>query len=323
MRLQVISIAAAVALLTAVMPRCTPHSSHPIRYMLVGTWTGTGAPSGPLLRPFGIAVAPTGEIYVTDERARVVHLRPDGEVAGEFGRQGRGPGRFTDPVGIAAGSDGCVFVADYDQDRIQQFTPTGRFVRAFGSSGSSDGQLSSPSGLAIGGDGSVYAADFYNNRITQFRPDGSFARTIGHGGRLGKGALHYPTGVAFTPNGDLIVADAYNYQLQWFDASGRAICRAGYHLFFLWPRPADGERGFNVPTSVAVGGDGRLHVADSANHRIVALSARGDYAGEWRLPNAPSGVNTPEQIAMSPDGTTLYTTDLPGNRVLVLKVGSP
>ncbi len=323
MPLRVPTIAAAVGLLAAALARCGPHSSRHIDYVLVATWNGAGAPSGPLFHPFGIAVAPSGDVYVTDERARVVRFRPNGAVVGQFGSEGEAPGQFTDPVGIAVGPDGSVFVADYDQDRIEQFTADGGFVKAFGSSGSGPGQLSSPSGLAISRDGSIYAADFYNSRITQFRPDGAFARTIGHGGRLGKGALHYPTGVAFTANGDLVVADAYNYQLQWFDSSARPIRRIGYHLFFLWPRPAGSARGFNVPTSVAVSGDGWLHVADSANHRIVALSPRGEYAGEWRLPNAPAGVNTPEQIAISPDGTTLYTTDLPANRVVVLNARTP
>ena len=146
---------------------------------------------------------------------------------------------------------------------------------------------------------------------------------IGHAGRLGPGALHYPTGVAITPQRELLAADAYNYQLQWFDLDGRPLRRIGYHLFWLWPRPAALGAGFFVPTDVAVGRDGLLHVADSGNRRVVMLSADGAYVTEWRLPDAGSLVYSPEHVAASPDGSTVYATDLAGHRVLVLAVTPP
>jgi len=111
--------------------------------------------------------------------------------------------------------------------------------------------------------------------------------------------------------------------LQWFDLDGRPLRRVGYHLFWLWPRPAASDAGFFVPTAVATGRDGILHVADSGNHRVVMLSADGAYVTDWRLPSAGSDVYSPEHVAASPDGSTLYATDLAGNRVLVLAVTPP
>ncbi len=294
-------------------------ASHP-RYELAGYWDAAGAPSGPLEHPFGIAVAPSGEVYVTDGRARVIRFSSTGAVLGEWGSEGVGAGQFSDPVGVAVGADGAVFVSDYDQDRIQQFTADGRFISAFGRSDGAPGQLNAPAGLAVDSEGAVYVADFYNHRIDEFRRDGSLARIIGHPGRLGGGALHYPTGVAVLPNGGLLVADAYNYRLQWFDPAGKAVRQAGHHLFWLWPRPASSSRGFHVPTSVAVGRDGTIHVADSGNHRIVMLSSTGEFVSEWRLPEANPAVYSPEHVAISPDGKTVYATDFARNQVVVLRV---
>lgn len=147
---------------------------------------------------------------------------------------------------------------------------------------------------------------------------------LGRAGRLGAGALHYPTGVAITPQRELLIADAYKYQLQWFDLEGRPLRRIGDHLFGLWPRPAASDQGFFVPTGVAVGRDGILHVADSGDHRVVMLSAKREYVTDWRLPNPDSDVYSdvysPEHVAVSADGSTVYATDLAGNRVLVLGV---
>lgn len=290
-----------------------------IHYRLVGTWNGAGLPSGSFERPIGIVAAADGSLFVTDAKRRVAHLSFAGAALGEWGREGDSPGEFRNPVGVAAARDGSIFVSDYDRDRIIKFTPEGRFLFEFGTHGKGVGQLDAPAALAVDGEGSVYAADFYNSRVQRFGPDGRSLGVIGHAGRVGSGALHYPTGVTITPDGGLLVADAYNYQLQWFDRAGRPVRRAGHHLFWLWPRPASGSSGFNVPTCAVAGRDGRIHVADSGNHRITALSSEGGYLGEWKIPSPDPAIYSPEQLALSPDGQTVYATDFAANRVLVLR----
>ncbi|MBI5576353.1 MAG: NHL repeat-containing protein [Deltaproteobacteria bacterium] len=293
----------------------------PARYSLVGFWDGADVPSGEFFRPIGIAVAPNGDVFVTDARLRFVRLGPSGEFKGEWGHEGKGPGGFGNPMGIAVARDDSVFVSDYEHDRIHKFTPDGRFLLSFGGPGKGPGRLTAPAGLAVDPSGSLYVADFYNHRVQKFEADGSFKKIIGHPGRMGAGALHYPTGVTVAPDGKLLVADAYNHQLQWFDPGGIPVRRAGYRLFLFWPRAASSRRGFKVPTGAAAGPDGLLHVADSGNHRIVMLTAEGRYVTDWVLPDANPGVYSPEQIAVSTDGRTVYATDLASNRILVLKVG--
>lgn len=302
--------------LAAVPPRAA-------KYELVATWNGNGVPSGKFERPMDIAVAPDGDIYLTSGTTRIVHLRATGEFKGEWGKAGKGPGEFSNAFAVAVAPDGSVFVSDYDLDRIQRFTPEGKFLMEFGSSGAGPGQLNSPAGIAVDSAGSIYVADFYNHRIQKFAPNGAFVQKIGHSGRVGAGALHYPTGVSLTTQGELLVADAYNYQLQWFDPNGRFVRRAGHHLLGLWPRPAAGNEGFNVPTGVAVGPNGIIHVADSANHRVVMLTERGEYITAWSIPDANPKVYSPEKVAISMDGTRVYATDFAANRVLVLKLASP
>lgn len=289
-------------------------------YELQATWDGRASPGGGFERPIGLAVGPSGDVYVTDAHWRVVRFSAAGDVLGQWGGEGDGRGEFSNPVGVAVGRDGSVFVSDYEQDRIQKFTPVGEWLLEFGRSGSGPGEFDAPAALAADHAGALYVADFYNHRVQKFDEDGAFQRVIGRAGRLGNGALHYPTGLAITARREVLVADAYNHQLQWFDRDGRVVRRAGYHLFWLWPRPVSSAAGFSVPTGAAAGRDGIVHVADSGNHRIVMLSADGAYAGEWRLVDANPDVYSPAQIAVSPDGSTVYATDLAANRVLVLAV---
>lgn len=289
------------------------------RYEFVAFWCGENIPSGALDRPFGIAVSADGDLYVTDARRRVVRLSAGGVFKVEWGGVGNGPGQFENVVGIAVGPDGSVFVTDYDLDRVQKFTPDGKFVSTFGSSGSKSGEFDSPAGVAVDGEGRIYVADFYNSRVAQFGPDGVLRNIIGHPGRLGGGALHYPTDVQVASDGTLIVADAYNYQLQWFDPGGQPTRRVGRHLLWLWPRPASASKGFGVPTGVAAASD-FIHVADSGNHRVVLLTTRGEYVAEWKIPDPVPTVHSPEKVAVSPDGSTVYATDYPANRIAVLRV---
>lgn len=292
----------------------------PAGYAFVGSWDGADIPSGKFFRPIGIAVAPNGDVFVTDARRRVIRLSSSGHFKGGWGAEGNGSEEFGNPVGVGVAPDGSVFVSDYDRDRIRKLASDGRFLLSFGGPGRGPGQFNAPAGLAVDPSGYLFIADFYNHRVQKFGADGSFAKILGRSGRVGAGALHYPTGVTVTPGGELLVADAYNHQLQWFDADGTPIRRAGHRLFRLWPRAALARRGFRVPTGVAAGPDGLLHVADSGNHRVVMLTAEGRYVTEWALPNAPPEVYSPEQIAISADGTTVYATDLASNRIVVLKV---
>lgn len=84
--------------------------------------------SGPPFHyPTNVALAATGDLYVTDGygNARVHHFAPDGRLLRSWGEPGSGPGQFNVPHGIAIDRNGIVFVADRENSRIQTFTPDG------------------------------------------------------------------------------------------------------------------------------------------------------------------------------------------------------
>jgi hypothetical protein len=74
------------------------------------------------------------------------------------------------------------------------------------------------------------------------------------------------------------------------------------------------------PIGIAVASNGLIHVADSGNHRIVMLSAKGEYVADWSIPDSNPKVFSPEQVAVSQDGESVYATDLSANRILILAV---
>ena len=84
----------------------------------------------PFNYPTDLAVAPSGELYITDGygNARVHRFSPEGNLLDSWGEPGEGPGQFQVPHGIAISEDGIVYVADRENNRIQRFDLQGQFI---------------------------------------------------------------------------------------------------------------------------------------------------------------------------------------------------
>lgn len=90
-------------------------------------WKGAG-----IGRPYDIAIAPDGRVFVADggdqpnappDRSGLAIVRPDGTVIEQFGRWGNYDGQFEMAHDIAIGPDGAVYVGDITGKRIQKFVP--------------------------------------------------------------------------------------------------------------------------------------------------------------------------------------------------------
>ena len=84
----------------------------------------------PFNMPAGIAVAPSGEIFVSDGYAncRVHKFSAEGKLIKSWGEPGHGPGQFMLPHGACVDSKGRLLIADRENDRVQVFTQDGDFI---------------------------------------------------------------------------------------------------------------------------------------------------------------------------------------------------
>lgn len=89
-----------------------------------------GVPHQPFNHPTDIAIAPSGEFYVSDGYAgwHVHRFAADGRHIATWGDFGTGPGQFAEPHGIWCLPDGRVVVIDRSNHRLQVFDPEGRFL---------------------------------------------------------------------------------------------------------------------------------------------------------------------------------------------------
>ena len=135
-----------------------------------------------LERTSGMAIVQSAGSPETDpyQLART-NLLPDLSLGGS----GSEPGQFAYPRGMAAASDGSLYVADSFNHRIQHFSADGRVLNAWGGpsqgagADAAPGTFQEPWGVAVAPDGSVYVADTWNHRVQKFTADGRFLLTCG------------------------------------------------------------------------------------------------------------------------------------------------
>jgi DNA-binding beta-propeller fold protein YncE len=88
----------------------------------------------------------------------------------KWGSDGTGNGQFSSPRGITVGSDGSVYVADFDLNRIQRFDLQGTFLNTWGSAGAGNGQFSYMEGIAVHSDCAAFIVDSENFQVQVFQP---------------------------------------------------------------------------------------------------------------------------------------------------------
>ena len=161
-------------------------------------------------------------------------------------------GQLNEPEGLDVDAEGNVWVADTENNRIEEFDPTGELLLQFGSSGSGNGQFNKPYALAVDSEGSVWVADTFNSRLQKFNAKGEYLATFGSEGS-GSGQLYHPYGLSFDTAGNLWVADTWNQRIEEFGPEGEYLGQFATSA---------------SPTDVAPDAEGNLWVAEYAFNRV-------------------------------------------------------
>jgi sugar lactone lactonase YvrE len=101
--------------------------------LTIGTPGEAGADDKHLFLPTDIAIAPSGEVFISDGYGnnRIVHCDATGKFINSWGSMGVKDGEFSLPHSIVIDSKAQLYVADRNNGRVQVFDQTGKFLRAF------------------------------------------------------------------------------------------------------------------------------------------------------------------------------------------------
>lgn len=248
---------------------------------------------------------PIGEALATSALAEALGIATAtpafAETLLEFGGEGSGPGLFDDPRYVAVDPDGNIFVADYDDGRVQKFDPAGTFKLLINVEPDRNGN-NYIQGLAADYAGNIYVAR--GGDILKYRSEGGelIATIPGHFADL----IYDDVAVDAANNLYAMHAAAGEDDLLKLSPDGEILQR--------WPGIVSGVNKDDpvIGLDMTVDGAGQVYIASSFAETVYIYDADGNYVDRFGEPGTdPGQLSSPRAIAV--DGQ---------NRVYVSTFGS-
>jgi hypothetical protein len=254
-----------------------------------------------------------------------------GEI-GSFGAEGSGAGQLKEPWDVAVNdTTHDVYVADTDNNRVEEFSATGAFVLMFGKevnatkktnvctrveietegvtckagevgSASDEAVFSLPRGVAVDNsgvvatEGDVYVADSENNRVEVFSSSGAYLTEF-NGSGTPETSFSEPRGLAVDADGNVYVADHGHGVVDKFRPLGAAFIASPYLTGLL--NPAWNPAGVAVDSNP---GSEAIYVANRKNNVEKFNYTTGAAEG------VVDEIGTPESVAVNTVTNDIYVS---------------
>jgi hypothetical protein len=314
--------------------------------------TGYSGDNGPaqsahLNQPSGVAVDPSGNLFIADTWNNVIRKISNGVIStvagtGKSGYSGdNGPAASAQlyaPQGVAVDASDNLYIADTGNQVIRKISNgvistvagTGKWGYSGDNGPATSAQLDNPQGVAVEESGNLYIADSWNHVIrkvsngviTTFAGTGK-AGYSGDNGPAASAQLYYPRGVAVDASGDVYIADTDNNVIrQVSNGVISTVAGTGKSGYSGDNGPAASAQLY-APEEVEVDASGNLYIADTGNGAIrkVTSDVITTMAGHGKLsysgdngPATDAQLNGPSAVAVDASGD-VYIADT-GNNVI-------
>jgi sugar lactone lactonase YvrE len=285
-----------------------------------------------VVNPRSVAVDGKGTLYVVDVGAeKIWKITRAGQVS-----MAEGTAAIGTPIGVWAGKDGTLAVADLDNNTVYVVSAKGE-ARTVGKP-SGEGVVAGTSGPAaavIDSKGNVFIADNKNMTVIRVTPAGVSSVFAGKendpGTADGTGEaarFSAPRGLAIDEKDNLYVADEGNSNIRKITPEGVVTTLAGGSSGGTEDGKGAAAR-FSAPRGLAAAADGTVYVADTDNHTVRKVTAAGvvttigGKAGEAGDANEAAGAsrfNSPRGVAVDGAGN-VYVADSENGAVREISAG--
>ncbi|HLF28600.1 MAG TPA: 6-bladed beta-propeller [Anaerolineae bacterium] len=206
----------------------------------------------------------------------------------EFGGEGSGPGLFDDPRYIGVDADGNIYVADFDDGRVQKFDSTGKFEWLTTVEPDESG-YNTIEGLAVDFKGKLYISR-RGDILVLNTADGELSTIF-----PGQFADTWYTTLVIDANDTLYAlhASAGQDDLLVLNAAGKLQAR--WENFVSSLNKDDPA----LSLDLAVDGTGNLYVSSSFGEQVYIFDAQGKFIDRFgQTGDQPGGMNSPGAIAV-------------------------
>jgi tripartite motif-containing protein 71 len=261
--------------------------------------------------PWGVATDSAGNVYVTNREGYhlVKKFNSTGGFLAKWGGFGSGQGQFKFPMGISLDGANNVYVADWENQRIQKFNSNGGYLKEWKTGFLfEDYYYSEDQGyfdyfwptyprISRFINGFFYTfLDFGRNYgwTVKYDSEGSFVQKVKD--------YHFddPHDLAVDAQGYIYVAHSGQARVEKMDSNGNFV--------------GSWSGIFNCPRGITFDDQGYVYVTDDGNHRVVKLTSNGEYVSQWGSYGTGDGqFNAPHGITFH--GGNFYVVDHFNHRI--------
>ncbi|CAF1224557.1 unnamed protein product, partial [Didymodactylos carnosus] len=225
------------------------------------------------------------------------------------------------PYDVAIDSNQNIYVADYNNQRVQQWQSGQKngstIAGVTGQGGNGFNQFNRPTSVFVDTNGNLYVADRDNYRIQRWAPNSVIGVTVAGGNGLGNSLTQFGPSYSIyvDANMSIYISDyQYHRVVKWVSGAPNCTVVAGGNGAGSSLTQLHNPIGITVDTTT-----GNLYAADSANHRVQRWSPGAwqgmTVAGQSGVPGTGSNqFNTPRAVQLDRQGY-LYISDYANTRI--------
>jgi len=285
---------------------------------IITTFAGNGTPgysnaspanAAELNNPYQVAVAPNGNIYISDISNNVIRMvDPAGSLISVAAGTPNTPGYSGDngpassallsgPTALTFDASGNLYVAD--GDCIRMINTSGIITTIAGQGLASDAysgdnglataaMLAQPVDLAFDASGNLFIADMANHIIRKIDHTTGIITTVagtpqtsgysGDNGQATSATLNFPTAIAFDASGNLYIADRANFIIRKVNTAGIITTYVGVNSLgcgFAGDNGPAVSAQFCNPAGLTFDAAGNLYVTDEGDAVIRMITPAG------------------------------------------------
>ncbi len=206
-----------------------------------------------------------------------------------FSITGTGNNALGSPLGVTVGSNGDVYVADFDRRQVSRFSRTGDFKQSFFAlKDGKETRLRAPVNLAAVGD-EIWVTDRRLRGIFVFSLDGQYLRKVEPAKLKG---VWTPLALDVAADGEARVTDVGQtdkHRVVLMKKDGTFEKTVGKTAQVNDPKSQPGV--FYFPSGIAIASDGTFFVSDGDNRRVQAFDKTGKFLRFINTSGVPRGID--------------------------------